>query len=99
MYLTKQERSKRLARLATQIISLGVISRGFQVVEIESATCCAFGPSFERKLVVPVLYAHLQCMLRLNPRQVIGKLPTIIGEEAKSRPCAIPERCVGYVSE
>src|SRR4051794_25266321 len=97
MNLAKQEGSERLARLA-QIIPRGVIPTGLQPVERKLASLRANRPSREGELVVVIFEADLDRVFALDPRQIVRKLPSIIGEEPKIAPAVVTDGVVRNVS-
>src|SRR5215470_11379935 len=84
--LSQQERSEGLAGRSGKIVALCVITGGFLVVELEVASLRARGPSGKRELMPAVFEADFNRVLALHPREIVGELPAIVGQEAELPP-------------
>ena len=96
MHLSQQERGKRFAGLAVKIVTCRIISGSLLTVESELATLIAGRPSREWELMPAILKADFDGVLSLDPGQVVGKLPAIVGQESEVSPAILSEGVVGY---
>src|ERR1700709_2059608 len=96
--LAQKEGRKRIPGLPREIVASCVVASRFQIVKDEVAALRAGRPSRERELVPTILKADFNGVLPFDPREVVGELPAIVGQEAKFPPAVVADRVVGNIS-
>ena len=89
MDLPQQEGSKRFAGLTVEIVTSGIVAGSLLAVESELATLMRRCPAGERELMPAVLKADFDGVLSLDPGEIVGELPAVVGQESEFPPTVL----------